>query len=548
MELRDYIRILRQRWILIVVTTLLALAAALALTLTTTPQYQSTSRLFVSTAESNSSDAYQGGLFSQQRITSYASLITGEEMARRVAEQLDSDIAPRALADKITASVEPETVVLTISVTDPSPERAQALAQTTAEVFTEYVTELETPPGQTTAPVKASITDRATAAGSPVSPQPVRNIGLALVLGLLAGIGLAVLRETLDTRISSPRDLESATGGAPALGHISYDKNAAKAPLLTDIDSHSPRSEAYRVLRTNVQFLNVDSASKMYIITSALPGEGKSTTSCNLALALADAGFSVLLVEADLRRPKATAYFGLEPTVGVTTVLLGRVGFDDAVQEVGPRCAVMASGATPPNPSELLQSEAMHRLLDEARRRYDYVLIDVPPLLPVTDAALLAAHSDGAMLVVRHNKTTRDQVEASRERLESVGARLLGSIVNMAPVAKRGSGYGYGYGYGYAPDATTLVGEPARSTGRDKREKRGGRRAADPSGRSARDNSYSSSGPAEDPFAGPPRPIEPGGSDPRPRTASPGRDDPAIEDALTGDGEARGRLPRNRRG
>ncbi|MGJ9411589.1 polysaccharide biosynthesis tyrosine autokinase [Aeromicrobium sp. CF4.19] len=543
MELRDYVRILRQRWILIAVTVLLALAAASALTLTTTAQYQSTARLFVSTSESNTTDAYQGGLFSQQRITSYASLITGEEMARRVAEELDSDISPRALADQITATVEPETVVLEISVTDASADRARELTQTTAEVFTEYVTELETPPGQTTAPVKASITDRASAPGSPVSPQPVRNLGLALVLGLLLGVGIAVLRETLDTRIKSPRDLQEATGDAPALGHISYDKRTPKQPLLSSLDSHSPRAEAFRVLRTNVQFLNVDSAGRVFVVTSALPGEGKSTTACNLALALADGGFSVLLVEADLRRPKATGYFGLEPNVGVTTVLLGKVGFEDAVQEVSPRCALMASGPTPPNPSELLQSEAMHRLLTEARQRYDYVLVDVPPLLPVTDAAVLAAQADGALLVVRHNKTTSDQVEAAVDRLESVGAKLLGSITNMSPTSKRASGYGYGYGYGYAPDASTVVAEPTQGTSRGRR---GGRRAAGSGGSTGR-RAGGAGAPSEDPFGGPHRRHQPGEPE---RTAQAERpiapDETAIEDALTVDPDGRNRPRRGR--
>jgi len=163
----------------------------------------------------------------------------------------------------------------------------------------------------------------------------------------------------------------------------------------------------------------------------------------------------VLLLEGDLRRPRAAAYLGLENSVGVTTVLLGRASLDDAIQPVVENCDLLASGVIPPNPSELLQSDAMKRLLAQARSDYDFVLIDAPPLLPVTDAALLAAESDGAVLVVHHGSTRRDEVSSSVARLDSVGARLLGTVVNMSPTPKRGtSRYGYGYGYGYAPEST----------------------------------------------------------------------------------------------
>lgn len=450
MELGDYLRILRQRWMLITAVVLVALGAATALTLTSTPQYQSTARMFISTPESNSSDAYQGGLFTQQRVTSYASLITGEEMARRVLDELgEPGAGARALSEQISATVEPETVVLAVSATDPSPERAQQVAQTTAEVFTEYIAELETPPGRTAAPVKASITDPATFSASPVSPQPVRNIGLALVLGLLLGVGLAVLRDVLDTRIKTPADLAQAAGGAPSLGHTEFDKSVESQRIVPADDTHSARAESYRVLRTNVQYVNVDAESRVLVVTSSMPSEGKSVTAANLAVSLADAGFRTLLIEADLRKPKASSYLDVVGSVGVTTVLLRKIAWRDAVQHTAWGCDVLAAGATPPNPAELLQSEAMSTLLAEVRQDYDVVIVDAPPLLPVADAALLAAQADGALLAVRHNSTTTDQVRGSADRLASVGAALLGTITTMTPPAKKGSRYGYGYGYGY---------------------------------------------------------------------------------------------------
>lgn len=452
MELRDYLRIARRRWMTILVVTLLAVGAAAVFTLQATPQYASTTRLFISTPESTSDQAYTGGLFSQGRVTSYADLLTGEEMSRRVVDRLNLDEAPRDLAKQINAVAKPDTVVLSITVTDSGPERAQLLAQTVSEEFVRYVKELETPDGKTTAPVKASIVDRATSPDDPVSPRPVRNFALATLLGLLLGGGAAVLRETLDTSVSTPEELGAATRGAPLLGSINFDKDAPARPLITELNSHAPRVESFRVLRTNLQFVNVDDESKVYVVTSSVPEEGKSTTICNLGLTLAHAGERVVIVEADLRRPKAAEYLKLEGSVGVTTILTGRVDVDQALQSGPWGLKIIAGGSIPPNPAELLQSSAMKSLLKDLRTRFDIVLIDAPPLLPVTDAAVLASASDGAILVARHGKTTRDQISAAVGRLESVEARLLGTVANMTPTRRSSHSYGYTT-YGYAPEA-----------------------------------------------------------------------------------------------
>jgi len=180
-----------------------------------------------------------------------------------------------------------------------------------------------------------------------------------------------------------------------------------------------------------------------------VPSEGKTTTACNLGLILAQAGQRVVLVEGDIRRPQLAEYLGLEGAVGLTSVLVGRVAPEDALQPWGDLpLEVLTSGPLPPNPSELLQSRAMELLLGELDRRADVVLIDAPPLLPVTDGALLARMSDGAVLVVRHGKTSVDQVRQAVDNLAKVDARLLGTVLTMAP-AKGPDAYTYGYGYGY---------------------------------------------------------------------------------------------------
>ena len=460
MDLRDYLRVLRRRWLLIVACLLLGTAVGALVILRTTPLYSSTARLFVSTPTSDANaQAYQGGLFSQQRVTAYADLIKGSTVAEKVIAKLQLDESPAALVSQISAVAAPDSVILQVTATDPSPERAQQLAQTTAEVFAGFVSELESPADPSASPITANIVDAAGLPTTPVSPRPLVTIGLGAILGLLVGLGLAWLRETLDTTIKDPATLLDVTGAA-LLGSIHYDSGAVKRPLIAELDPHSPRVESFRVLRTNLQFLDVDKESKIFTITSPLPGDGKSTTAINIAITLAQAGKRTLLLETDLRRPRVAEYLGLESVVGLTTVLIGRVEIADVIQTWGASgLDVITSGAIPPNPAELLQSNAMAAVLADLHLRYDIVIIDAPPLLPVTDAAVIATGSDGAILVVRHGRTTREQGTQARARLDSVGASLLGTVLNFVPERSM-RGYGYGYAYGYAPKSGVTADAP----------------------------------------------------------------------------------------
>lgn len=453
----EFLQVLRRRWLIVVGCVALALALGGVVIARADPEYTSTTRLFVSTPQAEGSDAYQGGLFSQQRVASYATLITGQEIAERVAGRLGLDVAPSELADHLSASVVPETVILEVSASDPDPEQAQAIADATATEFTRYVRELETAGTGERAPIKASIVDKAFTPESPTSPDIVRILALALVIGLLVGVGVAILRETLDTSVRTSDDLQDVSD-APVLGAIPYDSSAGKSPLVTQIGLLAPRTEAFRVLRTNLQFVDVDASRKVLVITSALPEEGKTTTATNLALTLAIAQHRVVLVEGDLRRPRVAEYMGLPSDVGLTSVMIGRASLSEAVQHTSNKCLdVLTSGPVPPNPAELLQSRAMADTLTALAGAYDIVVVDAPPLLPITDAAVLASQADGAILVVRAKKATRDQVRQAVERLTSGGGRLLGTVLTMTSTRSREGGWtGYGYGYGHTdppPDA-----------------------------------------------------------------------------------------------
>jgi capsular exopolysaccharide synthesis family protein len=282
----------------------------------------------------------------------------------------------------------------------------------------------------------------------PVAPRPVRNLALAALLGLIIGAAGAVAREMLDTTVKTGEALH-ALAGAPVLAGVPFDPDAKTAPGTYVSSGHSARAESLRQLRTNLQYVDVDRPVKTVVVTSAVPGEGKSSTACGLAILFAEAGQRVLIIDADLRRPCIAEYLGIEGAAGLTTVLVGKASVDDVLQRWGTDLWVLPSGSLPPNPSELLGSQHMADLLDELRERFDMVIVDCPPLLPVTDGAVVAARADGALLMARSRRTTIGQVTAAVRALQSVDARLLGCVFNM--VAKNGADAYYNYSHdGYA--------------------------------------------------------------------------------------------------
>jgi capsular exopolysaccharide synthesis family protein len=408
--------------------------------------YEAKTQFFVSTTGANDSVALlQGSTFTQQRVKSYAQLLTTPRILTPVAETAGVDQA--GLSTRVTATTPPDTVLIDVSVQDTDPERARVTAEAIAEEFPAAVTELESPAGKESSPVKVTVVQPPTTPTVPVSPKPVRNIVLGVVVGLLLGLGAAVLRETLDRSVKTADDVKRVTD-APLLGSIAHDPDAPKRPLIVEVDPRSPRAEAFRSLRTNLQFVDAANHPRTIVVTSSLAGEGKSTLTANLALTMAQAGSRVCLIEADLRRPKVLEYMGLEGSVGLTDALIDRADVIDVIQPYGgTNLWVLGAGPIPPNPSELLGSTAMRALLQNLSSRFDYVVIDAPPTLPVTDAVVLCKLVDGAIVVVGSGIVDRDQLGHTLESLESVNGQILGLVLNRVP-AKGGNQYG-----GYAYDA-----------------------------------------------------------------------------------------------
>ncbi|GAB3758455.1 polysaccharide biosynthesis tyrosine autokinase [Yimella radicis] len=451
MDLQSYLRVLRKRWRTIVTTALIVVGLAALMTALTPKTYQSKVQFFVSTSDaSGNAQLAQGSTFSQARVKSYTQLLKSPKVLDAAAEKAGTAENGSGLAGKVTSTVPPDTVLIDVAVTDRKPEDAFKTAKAIGEVFPGTVADLERVSADKPSPVKVTLVQSPTVNDAAVNPKPMRNLALGIILGLLLGLAIAVLRERFDNRIRSKDDVEELTD-ISVIGGIPFDADAPKHPLIVQADPHSSRSEAFRSLRTNLQFVNVAKHPRVIVMTSSLAGEGKTTTTANLALTMAEAGAKVVLIEGDLRRPRLLRYLGMEGAVGITDVLIDRAELKDVVQRFGEHeLGVVGAGQIPPNPSELLGSDAMRKVLDDLKDVFDYIIIDAPPLLPVTDAAILGAITDGTLVVAASGDVTTDQLQAALDSLDRVNATKLGIVLNKIP-RKKGGRY-YDYRYQYAPE------------------------------------------------------------------------------------------------
>lgn len=449
MDLPTYLRVVRARWKTITITTLLVLALVQAYNLAAPKKFSSTAQFFVSTSDSSDlAQLAQGGTFTQQRVQSYVSLLKTPSVLSPVIQKLGLKETPSELAKKVTATVAPNTVLIDATVTASSASEAQRIAAGIARRFPSTIQSLERVNTSKGSPVKVTVVKPPSENTTPVSPNTKRNLLLGLVLGVLLGFGIAIIRHLLDTKVRTKTDIEALRDEITVVGTIPFDKDARSHPLLVQTDPHSSRTEAFRTLRTNLRFIDAANHPRAIVMASSVPGEGKTTTTANLALVLADTGASVCLIEGDLRRPRLLEYLGMEGGVGLTDVLIGQAALIDVLQPFGQRhLAVLGAGQLPPNPSELLGSKAMQETLTTLSDQFDYILIDAPPLLPVTDAAVVSSLTDGVLLVVGSGLVTRDQVNTALDAVEAANGKVLGVALNRASHRGRAATY-YEYKHG----------------------------------------------------------------------------------------------------
>ncbi|WP_171027137.1 polysaccharide biosynthesis tyrosine autokinase [Pseudarthrobacter sp. NamB4] len=489
MGVSDYARVARTYWKHITVITLIVTVLATAWSAFRPRVFAAEATAIVlAVGTDNVSSLLAGDTLAKAKAKTYKSLAESRLVADKVSASTGVNMTGESLLGAVTVTVPRDTAEMRIKAESPNPTTAQRVADAWIVELARQVEEREraaaaagqpaAPAGQpapvVTPPISLVPLDPATVPTHPVSPGMGLTALYGAAVGLLLAYASALLRDRLDRRLRTAAEVENLFS-VPVVGTLPVDLRltgenkvlgglpAAPAP---GSRPQSPAfSEALRELRTNLTFLDVDNPPRIIVVTSSVSGEGKSTIAANLASAMAAAGDPVIVVDGDLRHPSVAKIFDVVPGIGITDVLTGKAEVDDVLQQRGdlPNLSILGAGRTPPNPSELLSSHAMKQLLNSLAER-GIVIIDAPPLLPVTDAVLLAKIADGAIVVVRAGQTTKEQLTKSLGNIRKVNATILGTLLNCVP-AKEFEGYSY---YSPEPDSLDSTSSPEKAAARDK--------------------------------------------------------------------------------
>ncbi len=492
---RAYLQILRRRkwWVGFIAS--LCLAASLAFAFTAHKQYSATAQLLVQPSFDPSGGALQEQPVTQTDVETELQLVTSAPVQQAVRTQLGN-------TPTVSASEVGQTNVIAITATSRVPSQAARIANLYSTDFVQYRQEvasssLATAEAQLRSQISSigqqlsslsgaassaeasallnqeavlkeqlaqmqvtgavdtgdvALVTPAEAPTSPSSPKPVQDAVLGFAAGLALGLGAAFLRESLDDRLTSKEAAEHA-GGALVLAMTPAVTSwrSRKRPLVVTVaDPTSPAAESYRSLRTSLQFARQGQPLRSVLLTSPGVNEGKTATLANLGVVFAQAGERVVLVSGDLRRPRLGDFFELEEQAGLTSVLLGQRTLEEVLLPVPGfgRLTLLPSGPVPPNPAELLNSAQAQEIFARLRHHFDLVLIDSPPVLPVTDPAVLARHADATLLLAAAGQTRRADLNRAVEKLNQVDARILGIVLNKV---SRQTEHTYGYTYSYKP-------------------------------------------------------------------------------------------------
>jgi len=513
MTLRDYWRVvIRRKW-LIVAAMVATVVPAVALTALQDPLYESSGDVLIDTSSKTTIFGSGSGAYvdPDRAIQNQISLLQSNLVYERMRSNLGIDSFPPSAAgyasefnDLVSVYVQsgdPATAAVLVDAymeafAQVAKERAVGSLDNAATELQLKITDLQTQIDRIDAAIAESDTDEDTARESdrrvlvdqqagfkqtlsqlqvdaaletggvqvvrlafvpvdPIEPRPTRTAALALVVGLLLGLGAAFLRDYLDDSIEAPDDLAKLGRELPILSLVPVEAAPDHRPIsMSQPDARSV--EGYRTLRTNVQFLGIEREVKVVQITSSIAGEGKTTTASNLAVVLAQTGATVVLVDADLRKPQVHRVFATDASMGLTNNLVGE-DLDMTITPVVGTLSVISSGRIPPNPSEMLSGRTMAHLVAQLKTRFDYVIVDSAPVLAVSDAVALSRHVDGVVLVVQAGRTSAPQVRSTLDALDQVGAPILGVVLNRADNKHLPDADSYAFGYGYGAPV-----EPAR--------------------------------------------------------------------------------------
>lgn len=441
MTILDVVRMLRVNLKLLLAGLLIGALLGFAYSLLQPKVYASTATGYVTVGEGTGiGDVISGSAAAKEKAAAYLAFVNSGPVADEIiATNPDLSLTRGQVQGSLSATVDANSALIRVSATGNSPQTAQALANSSLQAVAKVANDLEG-----TSAVRVIPLEDATLSSSPISPNITKLVGLGAAAGLGLVLAAILLRKTVDTKLRTRDDATKATE-AGILGVLPVSEELTEENILRSNSDHVAQ-ESIRQMRTNLRFVNVDHPPKSLIVTSAEPGEGKSTVSTSIARALADAGEPVIIIDADLRRPTIAKKFKIDSKVGLTQVLAGQVELADAVRQFeDTQLFILPAGRIPPNPSELLGSDKMRQLIAELSSEFT-VIIDVPPVLPVTDATLLSTAVDGVVLVGTVGKTRKENLAEAAANLRKVNTTLLGVVINRAPRTGLGNSY-YGFAY-----------------------------------------------------------------------------------------------------
>ena len=447
MSVIEYLRILRRYWPIVLVATLIGAGAGYATSYFSTREYQSTATLFVATQNGTSvAEAYQNNLFSQERVISYASLATSEQVAARAVDQLKAPISPDDLRAKITAVPLEKTVMLTVGVTDPDPAQAQAYAGAVSDQLVNLIGELETSRRGGSPAAGAVIVDDADYPTKATGMSWPIMTAIGAVAGLLVGFILAIIAGIADKRLRGRETIEEATDSL-LLGNLPADP-VRRSASFADLSGSGLYAEWLRELRNNLRFSSSPSGQPPTVIAVTSPSseEGRTTVAIDLAAAFAEAGRSVVLVDGDLNAPDVANALPLTNEAkaraarsGISTVLSGEQQLSASVISnvvLGDNTiSLLPAGPVPLRPGQLWASDRAKAVFEELARNFDYVIVDTPPLNEYSDGANIAALGDGAILLARIRSTKTTALRRALQGLKAANVHFIGTVATFDPVS-----------------------------------------------------------------------------------------------------------------
>jgi len=437
-------QVIVKRWKLIVLMPLLAaLASAMISLFIITPLYTASTTMMVTRPTDTSQILYQDIQVSRQLVNTYREIVHSRRVLEIVIANRSLPYNLSEMREMVEVQSVRDTELITVEVTNPDPELAGTIANEVANVFMEQIIEIMQIEN-------VSVVDEAVAPNSPVSPRVPLNVAVAFVVGLMAAFGLAFMVEYLDQTVKDPDEVQKLLE-VPVIGLMPKTEGEQ---LVAMSSPRAPASEAFRTLRTNLQYSSIDKPLKKILITGANPACGKSTVASNLAVTLAQSSGSVLLIDADLRRPTLHKIFKLNSEPGLSSLIFNEnISLSQVLRKTEhDNLKVLPSGPIPPYPAEMLASERMRKLIEYCEENYDYIIFDSPPIIAVTDAAILSKLADGTLLVLDYGRVKKDEAVGALEQMKRVQAYVIGIVLNGMPHSKSYyDGYHYYYGSGEGP-------------------------------------------------------------------------------------------------